>query len=239
MADLFQVDLKELKQLIQFQKKAPRKFNKAAAFMLNDFAFMTKKEIPITIQKEMTVRNERFVRSKIRVKKTKITTINNLKSIVGSIFSPRFTGWIEQETGRRSEKKRVITLAGRKGSWKNKASAAARLKPGKTFLTPRKLVKGAKNNRQRTIIFLQMMNRKSSLKRKPFFLGSKDLIGRLQKGVYQFKGNKIKRLQTIKDTAQKPKRIPWMRTSRNNFIRNANIRQLWAKNISRVLGIRR
>jgi hypothetical protein len=225
--ELFQIDLANLINLRKFYKKAPKQFLKAANSTLNSFAFGTRKESLGIIQKKMTIRSRKFVPGSLRVQKSTGTNINNLRSEVGSIRRPRFSGWREQELGTKPESPKSITKFAR-GSKNRKLRPSFRMKPGNDFLSEDDFeIKGSGD---RTTIMLQILSRQKG-KKKPFIIKGSS---KFKSGLYVFRRKKIKRIQTFKQT-ERPKRISWLQGGRREFFRAADINKIWAESIRRVL----
>jgi hypothetical protein len=228
MSDAFKVDHRGLNQLRRFYTRMPKAFQQASASMLNHFAFGTKKEVYNVLLHRMTIRDKRFVNSKVRVVKArKSARVDKQVSITGSIASPRFTGWIEQQTGSKTDKDRTFSLAGRRGSRRRKALQKARLKPG--MIKPSDYQH--KDDHHRVLRMLKELSAKKS--KQPFRVHGHNTM---TSGVYKFKGKKLTMLQKFKANAQ-PDRIPWMDLARSQFFRGANMQQLWGRTISFVLKV--
>ena len=239
MPDMFQLDKRELNQLLKFYKQAPRKFLPAAAGMLNTFAFGVREQAVKQINDKFTVRNPAFVKSSFRVEKTRIVPLQNMESKTGSISRPRFSGWIEQETGQQTKRKRVQTLAARQGSWGDQVQNRSRLKPNQKFLTFSDF--SGKNlgrsKEQRTVAMLESF-RKNKISESKVMMFRGRLKGRMSKykrGTYRMQNGIISRHQTFDPRRIQPKRNPWMQPAREKYFRSANIKNMWASQISRVL----
>ena len=238
MPEMFQLDKRELNQLLKFYKSAPRKFLPAAAGMLNTFAFGVREQAVKQINDKFTVRNPAFVKSSIKVEKTRIVPLQNMESKTGSISRPRFSGWIEQETGQQTKRKRVQTLAARQGSWGNKLPSSARLKSSNFFYRDEDFQsKYSKTRGQRTAAMFRMM-RTGQIKNKPIIIKTR-LKGRftsIKRGTYRMGTDKLfHREQTFNPRRIQPKRLPWMQPAREKYFKSTNMKNLWASQISRVL----
>ena len=96
----FTLDTDDMKKYNKFMKKMPRAAGHASAEVLNRAAFKVRGLVLDRLEKNMEVRNARFVQSRIRVQRTKTSLpMNRQEAIVGSIKSARFSGWAEQEFG--------------------------------------------------------------------------------------------------------------------------------------------
>jgi hypothetical protein len=230
----FDLDKKSIKALKKFYRQAPRKFAAASGMLLNNLAFGVKKQIPITMRDSgMVIRNERFVNSKIRVEKSRFSLpIDAQRSTVGSVSGPRFTGWIEQETGEQPDRSRVFHLAARAGSKKKKAPPRFRLRASNN--PPRPNQYKGKDANHRVVVMLQMLGREGY--KKPFVItGHK----RMRSGLYKFgRGGKgKKRLVMLQrfDKPPTPKKFPWIRKARRDYMASISLIAEWKKAIERSL----
>jgi len=220
-----------LKNLEKFFKKAPKKFARASAGMINNLAFETRTAALINIASDMNIRSDRFVNSRMKVARAKPLPISQQKAEVGSVRTSRFSGWIEQETGKAPLRTRAFGIAARRGKQKNTASAKARLKPANQFFSPNNFdLSHAADGDHRIQIFLQLMSKEFS--NKPFVMRRK--YRKMRKGIYVFsKRGQLKQLQSFDDMKVKRKR--WMRPAAHKINTKANIRKQWARAISHVL----
>ena len=214
---LFDADIGDMINLHRFYRRAPEKFKRAEINAVNSFAFGTRAEILKTIDREMTVRNKRFVASSVRVLKA-----NNSRqhSIVGSIERARFSGWAEQQTGEKRESPRVATIAGRGGSKKRQIVRAARLK---------RRVPSARKKRRA----IGMINVFKQQGYKGLFVFS----GRtgFPSGVYRMLRGKPTMMQAFR--RGQPARLDWMGISRDRYFRKNSPRKVWAASIRHVMQI--
>jgi hypothetical protein len=237
MANIFQIDDRDLKKLIKFYKRAPREFTKAAASVLNTLAFETRKQNIHQIKKTMTVRGERFVTGSLRVQKTKGNKLNDLMAIAGSIERQRFTGWAEQQLNKPAKRKRLQTVHARGGSFKKRVRQKAKMRRSNNFYTYRDFVSPkAKTKRQATARMMRQI-RSGEASRRPAVIES-GLGGRLGKfsyGLYEIKKRRIKRLQNLRPRNVQPKRNRWMTRSLRYLDRNVDLRAVWGRSINFVL----
>ncbi|MCP4748089.1 MAG: hypothetical protein GY874_18425 [Desulfobacteraceae bacterium] len=221
---MFELKASDLINLQRFYKRAPEKFIRAMAGTMNSIAFGNRTESLKIIEKRMTVRNKRFVNSRIRVAKARTS---NLTSEVGSIAAPRFSGWAEQELGVAAKRTRVMGLMARRGNYTNQAMHSARLKPGSTQITDDQYA--GKTRRFRTRAMLMDLKRRKI--KRPF------VIKRHRKfapGLYKMVRGHVVRLQRFKAT-RTPRRIRWLSDGRKNYFASNDIRKTWAKAIDYVL----
>ena len=224
---LFDVDTQELNKLKRFAKGAPRQFSRAAAGVLNSLAFDTRTNSMKTLDSALTIRNENFLKSSLRVDMARVgTPIDSLKSEVGSIRRDRFTGWEENETGQASPKNRVATLAARGGSWESKIAPSVRLKK------PMRSSADYPGANEETRVAAMLREIKEQMPTQPFIVRRK--VKRLAPGVYKFKRKKLLRMQTF-GKPETPQKIGWMSKSRKKTIKSFDIRRAWAKQIDRIV----
>lgn len=228
MATIFDLDKKDIRRLKRFYKNAPREFTNAAKFLLNDFAFGTRTEAIKIVNRRMTVRNERFVKSSIRFDRAKGTNLNNIHSEVGSIRRARFSGWAEQELGTRTTRSRLFSKQSRAGQWKKNTRQRVRLSSKNKFENPNEFKGNSSHHRAVVILQIYFRNRD----RRPFMIhGHK----RLKSGIYQLKGRKLTRQQNFKPSQVQPKRQPWLQPAQFNYLRKVDIREKWGKAIEFAL----
>lgn len=227
----FNVKTLGLRNLEKFYKKAPKQFARAAAGMTNNLAFETRTAALINIASDMNIRSDRFVNNRMKVNKARSVPISQQRAEVGSLPTSRFSGWIEQETGKAPLRTRTFGIAARRGKQKNTASAKARLKPANQFFSPNNFdLSHAADGDHRIQIFLQLMSKEFA--NKPFIMRRK--YRKMRKGIYVFsKRGQLKQLQSFDD--MKVKRKPWMKPARKRVVTKANVRKQWARAINHVL----
>lgn len=225
---LFDIDDRDLKKLIKFYKNAPKLMKHSVAGMLNSFAFGTRSRAMHIIRTNMNIRAKKFVDSSIRVQMAKASQeINQQHSIVGSISRARFSGWEEQELGKKTKRTRVATLLGRGGNVQKKIQPSARLKQSNQFVSPDDYPGTSRHNR--SVVMMQDLFRKRH--RKPFIVKGHR---RFKSGLYKIKQKKLRMLQSFEPRNVQPKRIRWMSGGRKAFFRKADIRQMWGKQLNRT-----
>lgn len=219
-----------LRNLEKFYKKAPKQFARASAGMTNNLAFETRSAALVNIASNMNIRSDRFVNSRMRVDRARSVPISQQRAEVGSLPTSRFSGWIEQETGKPAQRNRVFGIAARRGKERNTASGKARLKLSNQFFTPNDFDISANDEDHRIQIFLQLMSTKHA--NDPFVMRRK--YRKMRKGIYVFsKRGKLKQLQQFGE--MKVQRKPWMRPARRRVVTKANVRKQWARAINHVL----
>lgn len=228
MAQLFDIEAKNLIRLHRFYRRAPRQFARAAANVLTSFAFGNRSESLDIIKSKMTVRNERFVKGSVRVEKARGNVpLSAQQSRVGSIQRDRFTGWVEQETGQKTTRTRTSTLLARGGNISRQVRPAFRLKPGNKFASPDDFP--GQSPQHRVTVMLQTLSRQKSIR--PFIIKGHR---KFKSGLYKFLRKKIRRIQTFKNPKQ-PKRVRWLTLGRFKYFKSTNIDQVWAGALKRVL----
>lgn len=224
----FTVKTPDIRNLEKFYKKAPKKFARASAGMLNNLAFQTRGAALIRIASDLAIRNPRFVASRMQVEKAKSGPMSGQRAEAGSVAKDRFSGWTEQETGAEPLRNRVFTLTARRGNNQNQAAPSSRLKPGNNIVDINDLSIAATGRMQRRRIFIQMMSRRPN---KPFIMRRK--YKKMRRGVYVFKGKRLLQLQAF--DRMTVKRKPWMKPARASVMTRGNVRAAWAKSIKFVL----
>lgn len=221
-----------LRNLEKAFREGPKIYGRAASVFLNEMAFqMKRREIVDFMSRKMTVRNRKFVEGRIRVQKARPrSNINQIMSIVGSVADkPRFTGWAEQELGRRTKKTRTMALGARRGSRKRKVLPSARMRPGKHPGPTELGIKGT-SAANRASGLLAWVHRTKH--RQPFRLFGHSTI---EAGLFRLKGKKLVRLQHFeRNTEAQPKRVRWLRGARDRYLGKLNMYDLWARSIKRV-----
>jgi hypothetical protein len=216
--DGFYIDKRELDKIEKAFKKAPKLLRPVTANVLNSLAFDARKRYVSNIDRLMIVRSPKFIHSAIRVQKAKSGPIERQVALSGSINKPRFTGLREQEKGLPSKTKRAVTTAGRRGSKRNRAIGKARLKQANKFYKPEQF---AGKTQYRKFLF---MMRVIASRGKGEIIISNDLRirkGILHRGLYQYKGKKLTRLQAFDVTGSE--RTPWMSKSNDQLIFSTDI----------------
>jgi hypothetical protein len=220
-----EIDLREVRGLRDWYGKQPGRMRVASAQMLNHFAFGTRTGAIRQIDKTMTVRNPRFVSSRIRV--TKASTgapIDRQKSITGSVATQRFSGWTEQEYGTPTDRKRFATKAGRAGDMNKKIRPSARLKPGNEVITMDSPGYRPVGNAGRNVGgFLAMLMRKKE-----------NRLVRIKGMLFKRKRKQMELVQVLRK--KQPKQIHWLRDARAGYFRGTDIDKLWAKTATALMG---
>lgn len=212
------IDDKQLKQFQKMCKSGPKEFQYVTAEYLNSSAFRARELNIKNIQSQMTIRDQRFLSSSLRVEKTKPVSINQQIAISGSITRPRFTGWEEQEKGTTPQRKRKVTISARGGSNQAKAQNRARLRPGNKIYKPEQYQ--GKTYKQRFYLMMRILGSRGGGQ---FLITQKISTRRgfLNPALYGLKGGKISMLQKFE--APQIKRKPWQTDDWNDIKRRAEI----------------
>jgi hypothetical protein len=237
-AQIFQLNLSELRALDRFYKRAPKQFGRASAIVLNEFAFNTRSEAFDYMVQRMVIRDTRFLKSRIQVRKARaFDPVRVQESEIGSIETQRFTGWIEQETGKEADKTRTASLLARGGKG-GKIKSTARLKPNNDFPEPKDYP--GKNAHHKAIVMMQILSRAKGRK-KPFKVYGHRTM---KPGLYKFgRGRRgrqrIDLLQRFEDRdARTVHRVKWLTEGRRRMFSRINLQAVWGKALRRVLKLK-
>ena len=230
---MFEMEAKDIVTLIRWYRNAPKQFARASGTLLNNLAFGARASMLEEIDRGMVVRNKRFVASKIRVHKSHTRQpISSQEAIVGSVDGPRFSGWVEQELGKKTDRTRVFSMLARRGSAFRPAQPSARLKPSNDFPTPDDYPGLDENHR--AVVMLQSLGRQNY--RKPFVIKGHR---RIKPGVYRFGGGKrgkkqIHVLQQFKAKTVQPRRFRWLSLGYMGYMRRVHLGREWSRVITRI-----
>ena len=235
MSDIFEMSFTDLITLQRLFNKAPKKMERVGSGVLNSQAFGLRSRILKVIDNEMSIRAPGFVKGKVRVVKSRPGPINSISSESGSIFADRFTGWIEQQFGTESKRKRVHTRSSRGGRWRGKVRQGLRSRQKNPMwrLSDFNII-NAKNKKHRLIIFLQMLD-KRKIKDRFSFPGE---LGKMRPTVFRMINGKIRGVYNPSNKVRDTKRIRWMDKSIDLLNKELNIQRLWEKNIKFVFKLR-
>lgn len=221
----FEFKAEDLILLRRFYKKSPKLFGRSVTNTLNQLAFESRTALINTISEQMTVRNPRFVSKQMKVKPAKGIDIKTAESAVGSLSNSRFSGWIEQETGKKNEKNRTFTLLSRGNNEQNTVRPKSKVNYNWAKISDFTIK--AKSKQHRLIIFLQMM-----VEQKKQFVMPRKYKG-MGRGLYRVRRKKIVVVQRFKP--MKIRKQPWMKPTINEHIDNKSIRATWASQINRII----
>jgi len=222
----------DLKALARLFKKSPLKMGKVAAGVLNTEAFGLRTSIIKVLEKEMTIRSPRFVKSRVRVVKARTGPINSIESEAGSIFSDRFSGWKEQQFGTPSKRKMVPTKFSRGGKWEGKMKPGFRANSKMHFPSDFN-IENAKNKKHRLIIYLQIIDKRNE--ESFFFPGS---LGKMKAGKYIRRENTFRGVWTPKSNVKATGRFKWMDKSLINLRKEINPQEVWERNVKFVFRLK-
>lgn len=236
MADAFQIDITPVKGFFKVMRQAPDKARGATAGVLNNFAYGTRTEAKAVLSRALTIRSPGFVFSTKALRTIparKRAPISKQIASTASVASDRFTGWEEQQTGKKTKRTRVGTLAARYGSKQRRMAPSARMRSGRRFMRSDKFPGRTKN--QRVLTMIHALNNKARGPRQPFIItGSRDFPD----GLYKMTGTRGKReivmLQGLEPQRPQPKRFPWMTIARSNYLNRINIQKVWGRAIDHV-----
>lgn len=225
---MFNMSNSDLKKLKRFMKKSPKEFREASSGTLNSLAFKTREYDIKNLSRSMIIRNPRFLKSGIRVEKSRPST---QMSSVFSIERPRHTGWKEQEDGGISDKKRKPTVFSRGGNKRGTVKPKFRLKGGNQFLKPEQFQ--GKTIKDKFLFMMRVLNTRGVGN----FILSRSIptkTGRLTEGVYRIAKGKINRIQSFEPIGN-VKKIGWRTASLRSLVVRDDLAKAWRENIKRVL----
>ena len=219
----FEIDLREFVGFRKWIKEQPRQLRLVTGNMLNNFAFDVRRQNVKIIKRTMTVRNERFVKGRLRVTKARVTApVKKQVAYTGSVAKDRFSGWVEQEFGKKSKRNRFSTLAGRSGDKNKQMRHIIRLKPKHEVVSidhPDYRPKGGATN---IAGFFKMLERR----------GENRLV-RVKGGYYKRKRKQFEMVQYQSD--KQPKRNRWMLRSIQTYKRRSNFQAMFNREYNRVI----
>jgi hypothetical protein len=235
---VFELGLADFLNFKRMQKRFPKVFSKAGAHMLNTSAFETRKLAIENIENSMIGRNERFIKSSVRVKKARLgAPLNQIFSQVGSVERERFSGWREQEGGQQTKREHQAHPAARKNNIAKQVVRRARLRAAGRFPKPTDFRGAAGNPVARAARMIHILSRSGFTK--PFLifgLENKKKGRKVPPGLYQFgsgayPNRRIKLLQRFKRPKPTRKK-PWLQPAREEFVRDVNLRTVWGKAVA-------
>ena len=235
MADIFNLEQRDLKTVQRFYSQAPKKFRAVTGRVLNAFAFDTRKQAIKFVETEMMSRRKGFANRVLKVQTANFfSPIQSQASRVGSIKFPRFSGWIEQETGEQPQR-RVATLLGRGGSKKRQISGPHRLRRGRKFKTPDEY-KG-RTSTQRAVVMMQHLSRTGY--KKPFIIRGHR---RMAPGLYKFRGRGKARgpsmLISFNPVQKRVRKNRWLTRSTQRMYKALNLRAVYKRAIWQTFKVR-
>lgn len=249
MVDQFSVSGDGQRQFKKFIKRAPKAFNKVSAGVLNTMAFSSREGMQDTLRKDFTIRTPALLKRGLRVETAKHTqSLDNQKSRVGSIITPRHDAWEAVDQGEQT-RATMFTDAGRGGSNAGRARKEAKAGADRTSMKDFTL-KGSGDSR--IILYLQAIQRDKQRRRKAFYLPQK--YRGLRKGVYKFKGGRVGTLKhggrkykktlvgakivriSAPGSKFRPTKTDWNKRTIKRVVNERSIKQAWVNNMNRELG---
>jgi hypothetical protein len=241
----FGLNARDLVRLRKFFLKSPKQFAIAARNVINEMAFEARRQGFKTIDRQMTVRNPKFVKGSLWVDLQRGNPpLRSVQSEFGSIRRKRFTGWEEQETGRskgsRNDKFRQATLEARLGIISKQMTLKARMKPGPPIPSSRTRVRSQWRfadtpNLNRATMMLIQLSRENF--KGPFII---DDNPKFPTGLYRFKGRKagrkrIRLMQLFATRKPRVRRVKWLSGAAEKVSEANNLRELWGRAVRRAL----
>ena len=243
MADDF-IFTSNIDEFSKAMKATSNKIKRVGVNVSNTIAFQGRRNVLKELDKTMTIRDKRFIERHVIVKKA---SFNKPVASVGSIKRERFTGWEEQETGKKDTRKKVQTVAARRGKFSNRVTPRFRLKRGsKKAARPSDF--GLSNSGRGVVAFLEILSRKDF--REWFYIPFK--FKKLDRGLYIFRGRKrtinivrnnksrkvvrkkIAKIQNLNPKNTQPKRNRWMTNSLRQ-ITNAFVQSEFIKESKKII----
>ncbi len=233
----FKVETIEMDNFTRFLLGSQKRVAAAEKLVLNDLAFDTRKEAHRTIEKTMTTRSK-FAQRQIRVEKVKSNfVVSRMFSLVGSVTARNFTGWVEQEYGKKTDRN-VATKAGRvSGSTGKVIRRSNRL--AKPYFTQKRfphrgkiaarMGRSSRGGNWETPAMIGVL--KGMKYRAPFILHR---YKKIPAGLYKLDGEKIQMLQGFDPPKQQPSRNKWMQKSVRRSVTQARVNALWRKAAART-----
>ena len=196
----------DFEKLRKFYQGGAKNFRRAEVGMVNNTAFALRDIILAELDRNMTIRSPGFLKGSVQLEKA---TFRDVTAEVGSVDRPRFSGWIEQETGKKDTRTRVQSVAARRSNFKNRVAPRLRLKQGNKRAVRPSDLNFDNSNSAHIAPFLQMLDRRRE--KQPFYIPV--AYKRLQRGIYIFLRGKIRRVQNLEPKDTQPDRDRWMTRS--------------------------
>jgi hypothetical protein len=223
------VDTSDFEELHSYLKTAgPKKWRAAQTMWLNRAAFGSRTNVMGYFHRNMLVRNNSFLKSRIRVKKS----TGGRDAILGSVRAARHTGWAEQEGLAEDKREKTVTLASRGGRKSKRMPPKFRMKKGKARARPTDFP--GRTRRQRANTMLQELGRQRN--QKPFVLFGHR---KLPSGLWRFgpgsaATRKLVPLQIFGDKPAKVRKSLWMRRSTARYFDRLDRRRAWSDIANRL-----
>ena len=248
MPDQFFQDKKDLGQLQQFFKNAPKAFQRVSAGFHNRLAFDGRKNFQKEIRSSMTIRSPGLLNKLTRFKTTKKNVpINKQESSTFTLTMDRHEGWVAVNTGKTVQATK-FTTAGRGGSETKKSLTGARL--GRAHTGPQDFGLPDNMSYDDVVNYLQRISATPSRRRKSWFLPVQ--FRGMPPGIYKFIGGKVRsprassrktrrklkatligaRIVRLSDTEgrMKPEKDNWHDRANKRTLRRSNLIDAWEDN---------
>lgn len=244
---IFSVDLRQFDQLQGVILALKGKINAPIANMLNELGFTWRDHVVPFLAKGMIMRSPRFIKSRMYVEKTPITTIDRMQTRVGSTLTRGKSGEVTfdgfahlmgHDLGGRT---RTLALIARGGDERAKAKASGKLMPDQDIPKPEDFEIAQPQSRVAAMIRI---------------MGSTNVYGKkfiipkgmgFAPGLYRIKSKKgyvspttgrigpsIQIVQHF-DRAPKVHRWMWLPESMKDMLRRAPIAMMWQQAVQRIL----
>ncbi len=204
---MYEIDFRDLSHFSRFLKNAPRQITKSAVNTINNSLFGIRYHmINGGMGRFFNIRQPGLIRSHTWVTKVKGNNLSILNGAVGTTWGKRFSGWIEQEIGLYSTRKKIVTWIARKGNPGRMLPKRYRQYSGNTNIKdPNDFSNRFKNRHQKMVAYLSMLKRQH-------YTGPVKIIGhrKIPSGIYQLFKNKRPEAMQLFDHLQ-PKLKPWSR----------------------------
>lgn len=240
----------DLIYLRRFFLRSPKMFARCTGMLMNNFAFGSRIETMKLLEAKMIIRNPGLLRTAIRVTKSHLREpISTQVSTIGSVARLRFSGWEEQETGKKTLRKRVASLAGRKGHMINRIPGKYRMRHAFITVSPFSDSTYGPPTKEHADFKVPRILR--ALARidyaEPFMIVGYD---KLPAGLYKFdegkdaKGRrKLSLLQFFQPKKKQPKINKWRLSGVRNYMKSISLKREWGLVVDRALkqqgGLRR
>lgn len=242
MSDQFQLDNRDLRELVKIYKNAPKQLTKMSASVLNTMVYKDYLSSMKTISGEMIIRTPGMIKKGMRYQKANYNQpISRQFAISGSIKMERHDAWEHVETGEGARITR-FTKEGRGGNVDNVAKKEARAGQDKHQRASDYNLNEKNIQRFMAAVAGQKGTGKYG-RRKPFFIAQ--IHRRMGRGIYKFVGGSVGtykagkrvvkktlvgahlvRLSTPKDWI-KPRKIEWKEKATKRAITQKVIQQAW------------
>ena len=186
MTDQFQLDDRDLNQLIKFYRIAPKLFQKVSAEVLSSMAFQDRKLYMRMLGIEMIIRSPGLLKKGTRVQMAKQGhRIEAQFALSGSVETPRHDAWQHVEDGSTTRATQFMD-PGRGGSKSGKGLKVAKTGHAQTYENDFQL-KGSGDTR--ILRYLQEIQQDKTRRRKTFMLSRR--YKRMPPGIYKFMGGRV------------------------------------------------